>query len=333
MSDLNKILAFNQIMPYLSKAEQNRLADTLGMSIENIETRLKGKNKEDEFILILFLMDVCKNISGFDEGVSQLLNTPTSDLIVELKDGKKFLLEIKHTDKTRYTISSGNLKRRIDYAKELGLELYFAISIKGIWMLFKSDYLTEKCGKIDVTDLINSQLDDVLKCVSYIFPKGLRIQSIYSKNHKKSTDIQFEPYGNLISYTLFLENKKIFRVKGKNSKYTIYSMILEALQDRLSMDTQTIEQDGEFTIINESFSRDWNMISEYKFLLSPIEHTVSNGSEKYTAHSYIENAKADADVLKIRFKKEYVRGAIQFLADNGVDVKYVKNNIVYNVNS
>ena len=132
MSDLNKILAFHQIMPYLSKTEQNRLADTLGMSIENIETRLKGKNKEDEFILILFLMDICKNITGFDESVSQLLNTPTSDLIVELKDGKKFLLEIKHTDKTRYTISGGNLKRRTDYAKELGLELYFAISIKGI---------------------------------------------------------------------------------------------------------------------------------------------------------------------------------------------------------
>ncbi len=330
MSDLNKIMAFHQMMPYLPKAEQDRLADILGMSIENIEKRLKGKNKEDEFILILFLMNVCKNISGFDEGLSQLLNTATSDLIVELNNGKKFMLEIKHTDKTRYTISGGNLKKRIDYADELGLELYFAISIKGIWMLFNSQYLVQKNGKIDVSDLINSQLDNILECVSYIFPKGLCIQSVYSKKHKKSTGIRFEPYGNLVSYTMFYENKKIFRVKGKNSKYLIYSMILEALQDRLSMDTQTIEQDGEFTIINESFSRDWNMISEYKFLLSPIEHTINNNDEKYTAHTYLENAKANADILKFKFNKEYVRGVIGFLVDNGVDVKYAKNNMIYN---
>ena len=31
------------------------------------------KNKEDEFILILLFMEVCKSITAFDEGVSQLL--------------------------------------------------------------------------------------------------------------------------------------------------------------------------------------------------------------------------------------------------------------------
>lgn len=42
-------------------------------------------------------------------------------------------------------------------------------------------------------------------------------------------------------------------------------MILEALQDRLSMDTQIIEQSDNYTVINESFSNDFNAISEYKF--------------------------------------------------------------------
>lgn len=152
MSDFNKILAFQQMMPYLNKEQQENLANVLNMDLQEIERRLVGKNKEDEFVLILLFMEVCKSITGFDEGVSQLLKTATSDLLVELKNGKKFMLEIKHTDKERYSISSGNLQNRIDYAHKYGLELYFAISIKGYWILFDGTYLQQKNGKIDVSD-------------------------------------------------------------------------------------------------------------------------------------------------------------------------------------
>lgn len=69
------------------------------MDLQEIEKRLVGKNKEDEFVLILIFMEVCKNITAFDEGVSQLLKTATSDLLVELRNGNKFMLEIKHTEK------------------------------------------------------------------------------------------------------------------------------------------------------------------------------------------------------------------------------------------
>ena len=120
-------------------------------------------------------MEVCKSITAFDEGVSQLLNTATSDLLVELQNEKKFMLEIKHTDKERYSISMGNLQKRIDYASKYGLELFFAISIKGYWMLFNAEYLKEKKGKIDISDLMKSKLDEMLDCISYVFPKGYGI--------------------------------------------------------------------------------------------------------------------------------------------------------------
>lgn len=114
----------------------------------------------------------------------------------------------------------------------------------------------------------------------------MRIKSVYSTNETvKSTGIQFEPYGNMVSYELYHDNKNIFRVKGKNSPYIGYTMILEALQDRLSMDIQTIEKSGDYTIINELFTNDFNAISEYKFLLAPIEHTAYEGKNKYTAHT------------------------------------------------
>lgn len=124
MSEFNKIMAFQQIMPYLDKEQQESLADILGMDLHEIEKRLVGKNKEDEFILMLLFMDVCKNITAFDEGVSQLLKTATSDLLVELKNEKKFMLEIKHTDKEKYSISGGNLKKRMEYAEKYNLPLF-----------------------------------------------------------------------------------------------------------------------------------------------------------------------------------------------------------------
>lgn len=334
MSDFNKILAFQQMMPYLNKEQQEELANTLGMDLQEIERRLVGKNKEDEFVLILLFMEVCKSITGFDEGVSQLLKTATSDLLVELKNTNKFMLEIKHTDKERYSISMGNLQKRIDYASKYELELFFAISIKGYWMLFNAEYLKEKSGKIDFSDLVKSKLDEILGCVSYVFPKNLRIKSVYSKDEKiKSTGIQFDPYGKMVSYELYYNDRKIFRVKGKNSPYLGYTMILEALQDRLSMDTQVIEQSGDYTIINESFTNDFNAISEYKFLLAPIEHTSYEDGEKYTAHTYIENAKADANLLKMRFQLGHVRGIMQYLVDNGIEIMYIKNNMIYKLNS
>lgn len=329
MSDFSKILAFQRIMPYLSKDEQSKLAQTLGMSMEEINKRLVGKNKEDEFILILLFMDICKSITGFDEGVSQLLNTATSDLLIELNSGEKFMLEIKHTDKEKYSISGGNLNRRIEYAKELGLNLLFAISIKGYWMLFDAEYLKSKNGKIDFSDYTKSILDEKLGCVSYIFPKHIRIKSVYSKSDEKSMGIQFEPYGHLISYELYYKDKKIFRIKGKNSPIKGYSMILEALQDRLSMDKQSIEHSGEFTIINEEFTKDFNFISEYNFLLSPIEHMVYDAENKYNPHTYIEKAKSDKSMLDCRFRLEHIRGMMKYLVDNGVDIKYIKNTYIY----
>lgn len=333
MSDFNKIMAFQQMMPYLNKEQQENLANTLGMELEEIERRLVGKNKEDEFVLILLFMEACKSITGFDEGVSQLLKTATSDLLVELNCGKKFMLEIKHTDKERYSISMGNLQKRIDYAAKYNLELFFAISIKGYWMLFNAEYLKTRNGKIEVSDGIKSQLDEFLGCISYMFPKNLRIKSVYSTNEAvKTTGIHFDPYGKLVSYELYYKDKKIFRVKGKNSPYIGYTMLLEALQDRLSMDKQDIKQSGDYTIINESFTNDFNAISEYKFILAPIEHIVNDSGEKYTAHTYIENAKADTGLLDMRFQLTHIRGMMQYLADNGVEIMYIRNNRIYKLN-
>lgn len=239
------------------------------------------------------------------------------------------MLEIKHTDKEKYSISGGNLEKRIRYAQSYGLELYFAISIKGIWMVFDSEYLQKNNGKIDISDMLYSKLDTILNCVSYNFPKDLEIKSVYSKTARKANGVIFETYGKLVSYELRYKGNRIFRVKGKNSDYIGWSMILEALQDRLSMDEQNIKNDGDFTIITEKFTKDFNMIPEYKFLLSPIEHMIDDNNEKYTSHTYLEKKKVKNDLPK--FLPQHVRGLMQTLVNEGVKIGYIKNNLLYDI--
>ena len=330
MASFEDILAFSQIRKYLTPEQEKSIVQSMGISIEEIDRRMNGKDKEDMFILILLFMDVCKSVSGFDEGVSKIFHASTSDLIIEMKNGKKFLLEIKHTGKEKYKISSGNLQERIDYAASFGLELFFAISIKGFWMLFKSDYLKNNGGKITVADYKNSELDSILGTYSYMFPNGLKIRSVYKKNYKNSVGIKHNEYGELVSYELYYQDRKLFRVKGKNSPVKGYSMILEALQDRMSVVSQNIHTEGDTTVIIEEFPADnqnsFNAISEYEFLLSPIRHTVNDSGENYTERTAVESLKSDETVM--HFQKEHVRGMMKWLAEQGVPVCYVYEGLI-----
>ena len=192
-------------------------------------------------------------------------------------DGYEMLLEVKHTDKEIFKISQGNLQKRKSFADRCNLPLRFAISLKGLWGLFTVETLLEKKGKLTLDDFrgekASSWLDIELATCSYMFQKQVKIRSVYSTNHAKGMGIQFEPYGQLISYELYYGDKRIFRAKGKESKFIQYSRYLEALQDRVANINQDIEQQGEFTIITEFSNKNIvNIIPEYEFVLSPIKH-------------------------------------------------------------
>lgn len=85
-----------------------------------------------------------------------------------------------------------------------------------------------KKGKLMLGDFrgekASSWLDTELATCSYMFKKQVKIRSVYSTNHAKGMGIQFEPYGQLISYELYYGDKRIFRAKGKkaNIYYIVY---------------------------------------------------------------------------------------------------------------
>lgn len=329
--DLNKLLAFNQLVIDKTEDEKKRLALTLNIDYEEYRKRIIGKEKEADFIVILKSFEVLKHFEAYDEGLSHITGEYTPDFKIEMIDGYKMLLEVKHTDKDIFKISQGNLRKRIDFAARQNLPLRFAISLKGLWGLFTVETLVEKKGKLTLDDFrgekSNSWLDIELATCSYMFEKQIKIKSIYSTNHPKKMDIQFEPYGQLISYELYYDDKRIFRVKGKESPFIQYSTYLEALQDRAANTNQDIEHSGEFTIITEYTNKDVaQIIPEYEFVLSPINHLYKKiNSNKIKYNSQLAISEHDFKYLSIQVLHLF----LSELVNLGLDITVFRKNDGY----
>ena len=167
---LDKLLALETLKNSLSQESFDSLLDELGFTQAEFDRRMKGIYKEYDFILALHMLDICDSITLIDETYSSVFDVYSSDVLVSLKNGKKFLIEIKSTNDQSYSISMGNLNNRINYANKYGLELYFAISIAGgFWMLFESSYLLNNGGKIKIDDFHNTKLREILNIKSYEF--------------------------------------------------------------------------------------------------------------------------------------------------------------------
>lgn len=329
--DLNTILAFNQLVLNKTESEKVELAKLHGIDLNEYNLRIRGKEKEAEFLLILKSMGCLKHLEAYDEGVSHITGEYTPDFQVELSDGYKMMVEVKHTDKDVYHISSGNLLRRIEFANRHKLPLRFAVSIKGLWGLFTTDSLVAKGGKLTISDFTGeksvSWWDQELETCSYMFPKNLKIRSVYSNNHKKAMDISFPPYGQLVSYELYCDDRKVFRMKGTNSQYLSYVFYLEALQNRLANSKQIIVQNEYVTVITD-FSDDESfcIIPEYEFLIAPLGHLykrVDGDMVRYTPQSAVaEKNFIHPDKLMLRF-------IISDLVAKGMNIQVFKDSIGY----
>lgn len=332
--DLNKLLAFNQLVIDKAEDEKKRLAQSLNIDYEEYKKRIVGKEREADFIIVLKSLEALKHFEAYDEGLSHITGEYTPDFKIEMRDGYKMLLEVKHTDKEIFKISQGNLQKRKDFADRQNLPLRFAVSLKGLWGLFTVETLLEKKGKLTLGDFrgekASSWLDTELATCSYMFEKQVKIRSVYSTNHAKGMGIQFEPYGQLISYELYYGDKQIFRVKGKKSKYILYSIYLEALQDRVANINQDIEQQGEFTIITEYTDKSVpNIIPEYEFILSPIKHLCKEiNSKQIKYNSQLAISEYQFDYLSVQM----LRVILSELVRLGLDLVVFRDNYGYRFN-
>jgi Holliday junction resolvase len=312
----------------MSESDKKSLAIQLGIDYNEYARRMVGKEKEYDFIAIMKSLGVLKHFEAYDEGLSHITEEYTPDFNIELIDGFKIMLEVKHTGEDKYKISSGNLQNRIDFASRHDVPLRFAVSIKGFWGLFTTETLQSKNGKLLIDDFLGEQssswLDTELDTCSYVFTKPLKIRSVYGHNHPKGMGINFQPYGELISYELYQGEKLILRAKGKNSPYLSYSVILEGLHDRIAKTQQNIVEDNGFTIITEVADGENKLfIPEYQFLLSPITHMCNKDGKLYSASSAVSEKKFP--FLGV----EYFRCILSELSNRGVDILVFKGSQGY----
>lgn len=314
-TSMEKIKAYHSIKSFLNEEQQKQVADMLQLNSVDLTKRLWGKDNEVEFILMVYMLQWCKNIVGFEEGVANLTKTVASDLFIELITGQKIIVEIKSTEDKKFSISERLFNEKLNFANQFNSKLYFAIKILGNWTLYSSDYLLSRDRKIKIEeDFLKSEFNDIFGDRTFLFPKGLKITSTYSKSATEHLGVENGNFGHLIKYKIEYLGKKIITVNSrKNEKYFLIFMY-ENLQDMMSNDKQTINEKGtDITIIEEEFTKEMSMMNLSAFILSPIRHIMSEFGGVYNFNQYLSNL---IDKKTNFITRQHILYALSFLAEN-----------------
>lgn len=327
-TSIEKIKAFHSMKGFLTEEQQKEVGNMLGLKSIDLSKRLWGKDNEVEFTLMIHLLEWCKSIIGFEEGVAKLTNTVASDLYIELVNGEKIIVEIKSTEKKTYSISENNFNSKKEFANKMGAKLYFAIKIAGYWTLYSSAYLENNSRKISLDkDFMNSEINEVFGDRTFLFPKGLRITSIYSKNASKHLGISNSDYGNLVRYKIEYSNQKIITINSNKHEKFFLVFLFENLQDVMSIQNQTITiVDSDKTIVTEELTEEMTVMNLSAFILSPIRHLMNDLGYVYDFNQYLTNL---IDGTKHLITRQRILYAISFLTDMNYLVYEKRGNDIY----
>lgn len=321
MCDIEKIKAYHHIESFLDENTKNLLLEQLNLKNANLEKRLPGLRVEDEFALILFFLNNCKHIISLDETTSVLTqDSYQSDYILQFKNNEKMLVEIKSTSNDKYQISKNNFDKKIEFAKDMGLELYFALKIHGFWSLFTSDYLTSRNYKINYSDdLKNSILSKKLNSTMIFIPKGIKAESIYSKSSEKEIGIEHDIFGNLISYQLFFNNQLIIEVLPNKQDYLPHCIVIELWHDFMSQNLTTETINCTTTKVIEISNQNF-LNFDFQYFLSSIQHIVNEDYNKYHSTSFLKSiASGSQSVLS----KEILFSILEDLQFLGIPIQVI----------
>jgi len=317
-TSIEKVKAYHSIKCFLDDNQKQIVADMLGLEQVDTTTRIKGKDNEIEFLLMIYLLEWCESIVGFEEGVSKLTDSVSSDFLVIMKDGTRLVIEVKSTEKRRIKISRNLILQKQEFAESVNAKLYFAVKIKSYWMLLDSDYILNQDRKLTLEeDLSKSMFTDIFGERVFIFPKGLKLTSIYDNDAKKHLNIHNSDYGPLIRYKLEYNGQKIFTVNSY--LHNDYAMIFlyENLQDFMSIQHQEIKIDGRKTIVIEELVDDNSMMYLSSFLMAPIKHLISEANGVLDYHQFLMNL-IDGD--KNFIKRHHILSSFAFLVKRGYDI-------------
>ncbi|WP_419871809.1 hypothetical protein [Candidatus Pristimantibacillus sp. PTI5] len=327
-TSMEKVKAFFGVKNFLNEEQQEQVSVMLGLTPTDLTKRIWGKENEIEFTIMIYLLQWCKNIVGFEEGVAKLTNTVASDLYIELVNGEKIIVEIKSTEKSNFSISESIYLRKKEFAKKMNAKLYFAIKMSGFWTLYSSEYLESKNRKIVLeNDFLKSELNEIFGERNFLFPEGLKISSVYSKKSEKHMGIKNSDFGNLVEYKMEYNNNKIIEIHSDKDEEFFLTFLFENLQDVMSNQKQIItEIDSDRTIVIEELTQEITPLSLAGFILSPIRHLLNDFGYVYDFNQYLTNL---IDGSKNSIDREHILYAISFLADKDYPILERRGNDIY----
>lgn len=285
-NSLEKILAYKAIKPFLSSDDWDQLGEKLNIDKESLR-RTWGKTAEDSFFLIAYSYENVESIIVFNEAISKLTDTPSSDGLILFKDGSKFLIEVKASEKAGWSISKGRVNDQKLLAKKIGLNLLFAIYHNGYWGLYDLDYIERNNYKIAHTnDLEFSLFNSTFQPLVIKIPKGLKIVKHYSYSKKNESFMMGPESGYGYMHRYFIRFDQIQFELNDALQLMAFTAIEAAMINNV---TKKKLLDDLHEITHEC--KDDIGIYDFNFILDAIRVTMSDTNNAYfDSSSFISQA-------------------------------------------
>ena len=318
-------------MKHLPESQVDVLRQVLGIT-EKDEERLKGLESQTEFEIMALLLGQVKSLTGTDESTAAMSNTPNTDFLITTLSGRKLAIEVKSSKETKIKISSKLINEKMEFAQSVSHELYFAIKLKGHWLLLSGQYIAEQNGKITIEkDYLASEFEDLLGERSFLFTPTLEMLSIYSKTKPSISGIVHPEHGNLIRWSLKFNNKRLFNITVTHQESLAVSFVLENLQNVMSAQYQEIiNLDKDRVLIKERLTQN-TFLKLSAFIIAPITHTINEKFNKgYTLAQFKEHLKKDKSYQKGMTRK-LVMATLALLDEKGYPVVMFLGNKGYRI--
>lgn len=315
---VEKLRSYYDVSKFLDATKQSFLKDMLGITEED-EKRLPGMKNETEFLLIIYLLGQVKSITSIDESANPLTNSQSTDFLVETISGQNLAIEVKSSREREIIFSKNLVLRKKEFAEKYHCTPYFAIKLMGHWALFSTQYILEHGRKISIEkDFLNSELEEIFGERIFLFPKGLKVTSTYSKS-LEGIKIMHPDYGNAVRIRAIAHGVELFCVQpGKREENLILSIVLENIHDVMSnQDQEIIQLDADRTLVIEKLTEN-TFFKLSCFLMAPIRHIVDEKmGECYTFERFKEVLKEDKSLI---IDRKMVLAVLSFLDKKGYPI-------------
>ncbi len=300
---IEKIKAYHSTKGYLSKSNQLLLQTMMGITEEDLK-RLSGLDIETEFILTLYMLDICNEIIGFEEGIARLTKVACPDLYIELKDGKKLFIEIKENN---INLTKTGLEKMNNFAKKFQAEFYVAVKQNGLWALYDYEYLHNRNPKkINWNDdYKNSLFNELFENITYFLPNNLLFECIYDKDLNLETASHYANCGCLEKLIIKYNDNVILETQNRDEAeficFNLEAIITES--SKLLHQEKNISESNKTIVQDKIYLKNYDgiYINLYNFLLEPVVHTLKSNKEKYDFTSFLQNQYARKDnIAKMR---------------------------------